>query len=788
MVQDLLLISHSVCKRKTIAKAQLSPISPTGEFVTTYYAPTRKKKVSKRQRLKSKLFKCFSRVEDAFSTCCDTNRVVQLSNNGDINCVPEKNLDGNDYAKSTIRATSNYNPKERKSVYCLEKLRDFCDPFYLVPRSSGSSTLFSKELTLIIGTQSTFVGKDSKLSKKCCFGVLLDQKYSTFGYREVNLVLNSIFVEAAEEVAKFPSIVEKLKAVAKVNTTTVAVYAHMDTAILEGPTSHDTAVKIVRKVCKDVLRASLAPRWKNLGCVRFFGIYRYGLNFEEWQYWEFFQRSCLRNGVIETTIEDRIEETCSERELKAIPPIELFDFGEAVEKENGFNSLHLESNLLFEVFEEYSNLNCLDRKDCTISPRTKKWMCLLVAQFYSFGRDTDLVRRLRDGIDDKLIEIDKESCSESVPLEIDNISVGEWDDGLDPYVLDASWIDVFLSHIECGFSLSYGISGRLDTEKPVEASALIPEFYLNFGSHFKSDGATIESDFEIITENFTEDTEVRADKNDVLDVLTRKELLSLKDINSFDYDNHSLDFSEAYLRIEVLNSYFEQITLEVDKIISGTSRGDILNGLPLGNCQNPIITADGLHHTLIPSNYDHKFLNDPEDALELCDRKYGIDHLSPTFTEIPEVQAKGLLRQIDIIPSVPGKRKYRGSREVCSASKENKLYLDLNIKPTISPIDELLSLIDIAMIATTNEDSKIGTQFVLDLTLQDTTTVSTSIAGRYCGLSVVKSTNFSTTQTENVRNYLSCQDRNNDNTNPLVQVDALIAQIDLDITNLTSNG
>lgn len=336
--------------------------------------------------------------------------------------------------------------------------------------------------------------------------------------------------------------------------------------------------------------------------------------------------------------------------------------------------------------------------------------------------------------------------------------------------------------------LSYGISGRLDTEKPVEASALIPEFYLNFGSHFKSDGATIESDFEIITENFTEDTEVRADKNDVLDVLTRKELLSLKDINSFDYDNHSLDFSEAYLRIEVLNSYFEQITLEVDKIISGTSRGDILNGLPLGNCQNPIITADGLHHTLIPSNYDHKFLNDPEDALELCDRKYGIDHLSPTFTEIPEVQAKGLLRQIDIIPSVPGKRKYRGSREVCSASKENKLYLDLNIKPTISPIDELLSLIDIAMIATTNEDSKIGTQFVLDLTLQDTTTVSTSIAGRYCGLSVVKSTNFSTTQTENVRNYLSCQDRNNDNTNPLVQVDALIAQIDLDITNLTSNG
>lgn len=172
----------------------------------------------------------------------------------------------------------------------------------------------------------------------------------------------------------------------------------------------------------------------------------------------------------------------------------------------------------------------------------------------------------------------------------------------------------------------------------------------------------------------------------------------------------------------------------------------------------------------------------------MCDRKYGIDHLSPTFTEIPEVQAKGLLRQIDIIPSVPGKRKYRGSREVCSASKENKLYLDLNIKPTISPIDELLSLIDIAMIATTNEDSKIGTQFVLDLTLQDTTTVSTSIAGRYCGLSVVKSTNFSTTQTENVRNYLSCQDRNNDNTNPLVQVDALIAQIDLDITNLTSNG
>ncbi|GCE99335.1 hypothetical protein ZYGM_003372 [Zygosaccharomyces mellis] len=788
MVQDLLLISHSVCKKKAIAKAQLSPISSTGEFVTTYYALTRKKKVSKRQRLKSKLLKYFSRVEDAFSTCCDTNRVVQLSDNGDINRVPEKNLDGNDYVKSTIRARSNYNPRKRNSVCCLDKLRDFSNPFYPVPRSSGSSKLFSEELTPILGAQSTFVDKDSKLSKKCSFGILLNQKCCMFGYRELTLVLNGISVEAAEEVAKFASIVEKLKAVAKVSGITVVVYVRMGTATLGGPTSHDTAVKIVRKVCKDVLRVSLMPRWNNFGCVRLWGIYHYELNFEEWQYWESFQRSCSRNGITEMIIEDRIEEAYDEKELKAISPIELFAFGDGVEKENDVDSLHLERNLLSEVFEECSELNCLDRKYCTISPRTKKWMCLLVAQFYSFGRRTNIVRRLGDGIDVKLIEIDRESCSRSVPLEIDNITVGEWDDGLDLYTLEVSWIDIFLSHIECGSSPSGGISGRMDAERPVDASVSIPEFCLNVGSHFKSDGATLKSDFEVITENLTEETEVRADKNNTLDVLTRKELDSLKDISSLDCDNHLLDFSEAYLRIEVLNSYFEQITSEVDKIVSGTSRGDILNDLPLGNCQYAVVTADELHYTLIPFNCDHKFLTNPEDILELHDRKYGIGHLFPTFTEIPEVQVKVLPIQIDIMPSVSGKGKYQGSREVCSASKENKLYLDLNIKSTISQIDELLSLIDIAMIATTNEDSKIGTQFFFDLMLQDITTVSTSIAGRYCGHSVVKSINFSATETENVRNYLSCQGRNNDSKNPLVQVDALIAQIDVDITILTSNG
>ncbi|GAV54455.1 hypothetical protein ZYGR_0AL01870 [Zygosaccharomyces rouxii] len=800
MDRELLLISHSVCKKRTAAEAQLTPISPTGEFVTTYYTPPTKTKASKRQKFRYKLLKCFSRSDVAVSAYCDIDWAAQLSGNVGNNRVPEKNILGcNEYIESTTANTGNCDSREENLACSFDKLHDFRNPFHLNSVGTGNNKIYASKSEPVFGDQGAFVAhsvnrslvnsstsvgrEDQKPSRKHRFRTWLNDKRPRSSYGEVNLILKDVFAVIAEEVAKFAFIREKSRVIAKSGAITTAAYARVNAATVRTSISHDTAVEVIRQACQDVLSVSLMPRWKNIDYIRLCSICHYELNLIEPRFGESMRRSILKNGVENLTVEGETGEELYKNEPEPIQPVQFFRFEESIEKKSDLSAFDSENASPSEVFEEHFESNCPEGGDHAPSTTTKKWMSLLVSRIDLFGKARDIVRVFGDKIDNKLIEIDGTNSLKNAPLELELAIADDLNNGFNPCMLDSSWIHVLLPHIEYGPSPPNEISAGMGALEATEDPIASPGFSLHFDKSSGCGNSTLESNLKVTTKKTAEDLEGGIDDSSTLENLAFKEATSPKVTSFSGCDDYATGLSKAYMRMEVLNSRFEQISSQVDRIVCGTTRNVIVNELPLESCQDTCIVAEGSHHAPVPSKDDYKISNNSKEILDSCNTQHRVEDLSPVFTTFPEMQIKELFSQIDDMLRTFD---MIGNREVYSATRENNLYLELDTEQTIPQIDELLSLIDIAIMATAIEGSVLSTRSVPDFTLRDTTTGKRLIAERDCRLSGVDFNNSLVTKFENPMGSLFSQDRKQGSTGPWTQVNALLAQIDSVITNIDS--
>ncbi|GAV49543.1 hypothetical protein ZYGR_0P01870 [Zygosaccharomyces rouxii] len=807
MDEDLVLISHSVCKKRTAAEAQLSPISPNGEFVTTYYTPTTKTKTSKRQKFRSKLLKCFSKSEDSASAFGDTDWTIQLNNNVGNSQMPESLLGSRVHNGSGITMTSNHNSGEENLACSLDKPHDSSNPFYIASISSSKHEAYSSGLAPVFGAQEAYVPRsvnkipmtsntsagrgDQESPKKHRFRIWLNENCPRSSDRKVTMALKDIFAAIAEEAAKFASIRGKSKAAVEAGAVTTAAYARVNAATFRPSFNNGDAAKIIKEACQDVLSVSLVPKWKNIDYVKLFSIYQYELNLREAQANESLRRSSLKSGIDGLTIENSIGETFSEKELEPGRRVQFVNLEEGFEKESNSSALNSECDSPSEAFVEDFESNFLDEGDYALSTRTKKWMNLLMSRIDFFGKTTDIVRTFGDGIDNRSIGTNGMNNQKNLPFELECPNADELDDGFNPCMLDNSLIDALLPHIESGLSPSHRISDEISAAMTTEISTTNPGFCVYFGNASEGSSATLESNFEVKTKKAAEDIGVRTDERNTLESLAFREVATPRDTSFSSCDNHSVDFSKAYLRIEILNSHFDQISSQVEKIVSGAVRDDISNELPLKNYQSPFIAADGSCDAPVPFKNNYSALNTSADVVGSSDRKYSIEDLSPTATADPKMQVKELLSQIDSMLNTTKMGQYQANRENSSTSRENRLHLDIDTEQTIPQIDELLSLIDVAMVPATSENSKIDTQCIPNLNVRDTiigkAPLDSLIPRVDCRLFDTDCVDSPATKIEDPIDSLSCEYGKQDSTNSGPQVNALLAQIDSVITNFDSN-
>lgn len=652
---DLALVSHGIGKKRTAAEAQLSPISPVGEFVTAYWSPNTNTVTSKRQRLKSKILKCLRRSEFLSSIPVDGHWAVLSS--GDI-----KN--SSSFGDNDITGTN----------------------------VTYDSTAFNASSDR----------NNERAPRKHRFRKWLNEKSSRIDQGGLNLTVRDIFAAVVEEAAKIASIRKNTKAVARSVAVTAAAHARANAVLFKFSISHASATNVIKQACRDVLSVSPVPKWRNADYVKLFSLYHYRLSSVDSFVYKFcspfsLEQSISKDEFNDFTTESFIQERHNKDELKGDSPpvcqqVETAKNEEIGEKGDDFGTF----SFIYENISEYDTpsktsspdhqIDSCEEEDNKSSKKFKKWMDLLMTRIDDFGEASDVVHTVGDGIRGGKNEI--ESANDSVSTSFGrNSSEFVQESCFNPCLLDDSWLDALLPHIEEGSPLSYeAVEG-----KPATTLIRRPDIRLCFVNPAGGSNSTLESDSEMITKeiqgNIGEDT----DEDKTFQNTVSKEAADIQDSSFSSCENASGNFSKAYLRIEALNSQFDQINSQIEQIVSSAgleeeARKDFLEG---DSCQS--ISVDSPSGSFTALENEWKISNIHGQALEECVSKQ--NRLSETITRPGGQVKQGCIMQGEMI-----------------YPEQNGSILGVDAKEEISQIHELVSLIDSAMVPSEKQQSKMRCQ------------------------------------------------------------------------------